>query len=439
MMFVFQTSTIRHLNKTTHCIKSPLGSNPIDCRRYKCNESKNLLKMQKIGKIILGCSLLLGMSIDLAAFDIQLHRGVFSQRHSSTAPITKSYISINDVVENHYTTGLSDSHNQSHDDEKNCLDVIQPSVGQTFYSWFTIIILVIFGRMITIPSNSASSFVVRSTAVSLVPYAATVVKPTKFVHDLASIPNRQRQAAILGGSFALFQLLSFHAKAISSWYMDLLAWSPLVTKAVTTATIGVVGDTTAQYFETRLQRSIEKFPKKADDESHIRKETHRFSDSEKSTNRDPISWPQTYDRRRGLSVFVENILVSGPLLHFAYNTMENILPTSSGGREAILAALGHALLDNFVLDTIFLALFFISTGIAEGYIRELVPQFRKDFLPTLKTGWLTGLCLVPVQSFLFRFLPLSLRVLGTNIIDIFWEAYTSYMVHRRRRQAAIEQ
>ena len=128
-------------------------------------------------------------------------------------------------------------------------------------------------------------------------------------------------------------------------------------------------------------------------------------------------------------------MVSGPLLHFAYNAMEDLLPTSSGGRSAVIAAVGHALLDNFVLDTIFLAIMFVTTGITEGYVREIIPQFRKDFMPTLKMGWATGLCLVPIQFLLFRFFPLSLRVLGVNIIDIFWEAYISYMVHRRRKQA----
>eukprot|EP00536_Pseudo-nitzschia_multiseries_P005378 jgi/Psemu1/303338/fgenesh1_kg.101_\ len=128
------------------------------------------------------------------------------------------------------------------------------------------------------------------------------------------------------------------------------------------------------------------------------------------------------------------MLVSGPLLHFAYNLLEDLIPTTNGGRSAIIAALTHALVDNFVLDTIFLATMFVTTGIAEGYVREIIPQFRKDFLPTLRTGWLAGIALLPVQFLLFRFFPLSLRVLGVNIIDIFWGAYVSYMVHRRRRQ-----
>ena len=75
---------------------------------------------------------------------------------------------------------------------------------------------------------------------------------------------------------------------------------------------------------------------------------------------------------------------------------------------------------------------FVTTGIAEGYMHQIISQLRKDFIPTVKTAWISGLLMMPLQFLLFRFLPLSLRVLGVNIIDIFWEAYISFMVHRRR-------
>ncbi len=288
------------------------------------------------------------------------------------------------------------------------------TTNQNGFSWFTTILLLVVAKSLTLPSKLPSTM--STLAVALLPFAATIRRQTKPKLGSTTLSYGPQQAAILGGSFALFRIVNLYAKSISSWYMELLEWSPLFTKTATTATIGVLGDTTAQYFETRLLKSTNE------------------SDSEDGTNTtESGSWFQNYNRRRGLSVFGENILVSGPLLHFAYNFMEDILPTSYGGRSAILAALGHALLDNFVLDTIFLAIMFVTTGIAEGYVHEIIPQFKKDFVPTLLTGWVTGLSLLPIQFLLFRFFPLSLRVLGVNIIDVFWEAYVSYMVHRRRR------
>lgn len=299
-------------------------------------------------------------------------------------------------------------------------------------SWFAIALLLIFGKLISNPIGIPSSLGAGATVAALVPYVATLTWAMKSLLGSASLPNRQKQVAVLSGAFAVFRLLSFYASSISSWYMGLLAWSPLFTKAVTTATIGFLGDGTAQYLETRFLES----PQESHNADNDPKRSRKGADGCSS---DSHSWLKNYNRRRGLSVFGENIFVSGPLLHFAYNAMEDLLPTTFGGRSAILAALGHALIDNFVLDTIFLSLTLVTTGIAEGYIREIIPQFRKDFLPTLKVGWVTGMCLIPVQFVLFRFFPLSLRVLGVNIIDVFWEAYISFMVHRRRRGARMAQ
>ena len=362
--------------------------------------------------ILFGSLFILGLSFGPAAFDIRLSRGLTTSRRctTSTPPMNRNLpaISRND---NLLTTTVHTCSRNADDSWDNTTtksmnaEMISATTSQKGFSWVTIVLMLVFAKSLSLPINTSSS--VSTLAVAVVPFVATFKGPTKPI--LGS-----KQAAILAGSFGLFRILRFYASSISSWYMGLLAWSPVVTKAVTTATIGVLGDTTAQYLETRLQKSKE-------------------SEPEEST--DSGSWFKNYDLRRGMSFFGENIFISGPLLHFAYNFMEDILPTTVGGRSAVLAAMGHALLDNFVLDTIFLAIMFVTTGIAEGYANEIIPQFKQDFVPTLKTGWLTGLCLLPVQFLLFRFFPLSLRVLGVNIIDVFWEAYISYMVHRRRRAA----
>ena len=362
--------------------------------------------------ILFGSLFILGLSFGPAAFDIRLSRGLTTSRRctTSTPPMNRNLpaISRND---NLLTTTVHTCSRNADDSWDNTTtksmnaEMISATTSQKGFSWVTIVLMLVFAKSLSLPINTSSS--VSTLAVAVVPFVATFKGPTKPI--LGS-----KQAAILAGSFGLFRILRFYASSISSWYMGLLAWSPVVTKAVTTATIGVLGDTTAQYLETRLQKSKE-------------------SEPEEST--DSGSWFKNYDLRRGMSFFGENIFISGPLLHFAYNFMEDILPTTVGGRSAVLAAMGHALLDNFVLDTIFLAIMFVTTGIAEGYANEIIPQFKQDFVPTLKTGWLTGLCLLPVQFLPFRFFPLSLRVLGVNIIDVFWEAYISYMVHRRRRAA----
>ena len=219
--------------------------------------------------------------------------------------------------------------------------------------------------------------------------------------------------------FVAFQLLqtgsilkaaSVGFSNFSSWYMGCLVAFPLYTKALTTALIGISGDTTAQYLEERI----------------------RASDAGSKINL------KNYDRRRGLSKFADSLLITGPLLHFAYDWLENLIPIASvmgSPLSASLAAFSQVLIDDFVFDAIFVAIMFISTGIGEGYTKQLIPQFKKDFVPAVKTSWKTSIFLMPLEFCLFRFLPLSLRVLGMNIIDIIWEAMVSYMIHRRRKGA----
>jgi hypothetical protein len=207
-----------------------------------------------------------------------------------------------------------------------------------------------------------------------------------------------------GNVIRLFQTVG---TSFSVWYLTCLSTIPLYTKAVTTAVIGLMGDTSAQ----ALEESI-----------HSRKEGSRFD-------------IQNYDRRRGLSNVANGLFVTGPLLHFAYEWLEKLIPIAGATGSASVAALTQVLIDNVFLDAGFVAIMFVTTGIGEGYAKQIIPQFKKDYFAAVKTSWATSITLLPLGFACFRFLPLSLRVLGINIIDIFWEAMVSYRVHQRRRGA----
>ena len=73
-------------------------------------------------------------------------------------------------------------------------------------------------------------------------------------------------------------------------------------------------------------------------------------------------------------------------------------------------------------------------GLGEGYKpKQILSQLRKDYTGAVKTSWATSILVLPFEFILFRWLPLSLRVLGMNLIDIVWEGMVSFMLHRRRR------
>ena len=152
-----------------------------------------------------------------------------------------------------------------------------------------------------------------------------------------------------------------------------------------------------------------------------------------------------YHLRRGLSLLADGVLVSGPLMHLGYELFENVWPvavannddttTNSTGAafDSTTAAMLHVLADSVVLDSFFVAFTFLSTGLMEGIpYRQLFRQFQSDYWSSLAASWATSLVLCPVQFCFFRYLPLNLRVLSVNCIDLVWGAVQSFMSHRHR-------
>lgn len=226
--------------------------------------------------------------------------------------------------------------------------------------------------------------------------------------------------------------------SLCTWYMGHLAASPLTTKSLTSALISTLGDGGAQYHEER---------------------TH----AKQMGLRDVSPANFKYNRRRGLTNFADSALLCGPMLHFGYGWLERAIPTSAAtvattvttavattvaadpcaskawcAWSASRAAAAHVLVDDFVFDAIFIAIMFVSTGIGEGYyLRQIWNQCRKDYVPAVKTMWKTSFVLMPLEFCLFRFLPLSLRVLGMNFIEILWDAIVSFMIHKRRKEGGV--
>ena len=208
----------------------------------------------------------------------------------------------------------------------------------------------------------------------------------------------------------LLPLLTQTIQSCTTWYMMQLATHPVITKSVTAGVIGVWGDSMAQSLENWL---------------HQRRQVHKVG----------TSGPK-YDHRRGLSILLDGLLISGPLMHFGYELFDQIMPIHAGGGSG--AALLHVVADSVFLDAIFVATTFIVTGRMEGYsFGQVMPQLRKDYFPALKASWATSLLVMPIEFVCFRFLPLSYRVLAVNFIDVIWDAVISFMAHRSRHEEIV--
>lgn len=199
-----------------------------------------------------------------------------------------------------------------------------------------------------------------------------------------------------------FALLSF-----TDWYLKELDGSPLLTKSVTAGLIQFVGDYAAQCYEDNIYHD----------------------DSERKTL---IWWPtKHYNCRRGLSLFVDGLILSGPLMHYGYQWMEEAIPTHNGDWKAIVC---HVLIDDYVIDNLYIALSFVFTGVSEGHGKDLSSIFRKDFWATTRASLCTNLLLIPIEYFCFGYLSIRFRTLFMNFVDLLWGAIISFMSHRSRRK-----
>jgi hypothetical protein len=224
---------------------------------------------------------------------------------------------------------------------------------------------------------------------------------------------------LLFGAYVLWQVqgnllhvLTTSFSKVSTFYTLQLFAFPLITKAVTAAIVASIGDFGAQWFGERIRAREQ---------------------GETITSTSFNSLIQKYDVRRGLSVFTDGLLVSGPILHFAYNWLERMIPVHGSSAAASLAALSHVVFDEIIMNSLFVAVAFVTTGIGEGRVRDIRSQFKEDYIPTVKASWTCSIVLIPIEFVCFRFLPLSFRVLGMNVVDIYWGAMISFMAHRNRK------
>jgi len=210
----------------------------------------------------------------------------------------------------------------------------------------------------------------------------------------------------------LLRTLSIH---VFHQYMRVLEEYPLLVQSITTGIIQFFGDYAAQRYERK---------------QHTKN--------------------QGYDVRRGVSLLVDGFVLSGPLMHYCYEWMEEHWPTTSEGGldedevggllERPLTTLFHVFVNDYFLDTTYIALSFVFTGVVEGYSsKEICRIIRKDFWGTVRASWLTSFGLIPVEIVCFGYLSLSFRVLAMNFVDLLWGAIISFYSHKSRRENDLSQ
>lgn len=249
-------------------------------------------------------------------------------------------------------------------------------------------------------------------------------------------------------------------KYLSSSYQLCLTTHEIPTKCLTSGIIALLGDYLAQCFE---------FSTKIESNSIS-------SNGVSSSNILVINNMGFHlDRIRLYGIFVEAAFFASPVMHYAYNYMEYLVPihkssnsndstssninNSNGHRngkskyvalpmvctrkkkKAIIilskwaAALFHVWADVFILGPFFVLTMMFFTSITEGKISTFGSELMNDFWPTLEVSIIASLAFVPVQLLAFKYFQLKYRILYMNVQDIVWNAVVSFMAHKSRKQS----
>lgn len=203
------------------------------------------------------------------------------------------------------------------------------------------------------------------------------------------------------------------AKNLVSIYLHFLAKHELLTKCLTSGVIGIIGDFLAQCFEYSVKQQS-------------------------------VKTVHTLDRIRLFGIFFESTLISGPLMHYAYDYMEYLVPVHNNDLKGStkvntnplsswIAPGIHVLADVVILGPIFVFTMMLFTSIIEGRISTCTSEFVLDYGPALRASTVASLSFVPIQLIAFKCLPIKFRLLYMNFQDVIWNAVVSVMAHKSRK------
>ncbi|MEE6511688.1 hypothetical protein FKM82_018374 [Ascaphus truei] len=168
-------------------------------------------------------------------------------------------------------------------------------------------------------------------------------------------------------------------------YLQLLRSRPILTKAATSGILSALGNLLSQAIERRRK-------------------------GQKSS--------ESVDLRGPLRFAVYGFCLTGPLSHYFYLYLEQLVPASLP-----LSGLRRLLLDRLIFAPAFLLLFFFVMNLLEGKdMATLYKKLKNGYWMALKMNWKVW---TPFQFINVNYIPVQFRVLFANLVAFFWYAYLS--------------
>ncbi|KAK6942112.1 Mpv17/PMP22 [Dillenia turbinata] len=171
--------------------------------------------------------------------------------------------------------------------------------------------------------------------------------------------------------------------SLLSWYLALLEKHPVLTKAVTSAFLTLVGDLICQIM-------IDQVP--------------------------------SLDVKRTFLFTLLGFVLVGPTLHFWYLHLSKLVP-----RPGASGAFLRLLLDQFIFSPTFIGVFLATLVTLEGRPSQVVPKLQQEWFSAVLANWQLW---IPFQFLNFRFVPQQFQVLAANLIALVWNVILSFKAHK---------
>ncbi|KAL1819814.1 hypothetical protein DCAR_0416131 [Daucus carota subsp. sativus] len=172
--------------------------------------------------------------------------------------------------------------------------------------------------------------------------------------------------------------------SLISWYLALLENHPVLTKAVTSALLNLVGDLICQLL-------IDKVP--------------------------------SLDLKRMFLFTFLGLALVGPTLHFWYLYLSKLV-TTPGASGAFL----RLVIDQFIFAPTFVGVFLSTLLTLEGRPSQVMQKLQQDWFSSVLANWKLW---IPFQFLNFLIVPQQFQVLAANFIALIWNVILSYKAHKQ--------
>ncbi|XP_078160752.1 protein SYM1-like [Carex rostrata] len=168
-----------------------------------------------------------------------------------------------------------------------------------------------------------------------------------------------------------------------SWYLSALDKYPIITKAITSAILTLIGDLICQFV-------IDKVTK--------------------------------LDLKRTFVFTFLGLALVGPTLHVWYLYLSKLV-TMQGASGAVV----RLCLDQFLFSPVFIGVFMGLLVTLEGKPSLVMPKLKQEWFPSVIANWQLW---VPFQFLNFYFVPQKFQVLAANFVALAWNVILSFKAHK---------